>query len=96
MDQLGVGIFPGVGVKKPVNIGEEHQQVGLTQPGHDGGEGIVVTQDLPLARLDLAESFSFTTGIQPISRRASKVPERCSALAGWSTSSSVRRIWATV
>ena len=41
------------------------------------------------------ESFSFTTGMTPISSRAEKVPRRCSALAGSSTSSPVSRIWAT-
>ena len=42
------------------------------------------------------ESFSLTTGITPSSSRASKVLRRCSDRMGDSTSSPVRRIWATV
>ena len=45
---------------------------------------------------DDTESFSLTTGITPSSSRASKVLCRCSERTGDSTSSPVRRIWATV
>ena len=40
------------------------------------------------------ESFSFTTGMTPISSRAEKVLRRWSARSGSSTSSPVSRIWA--
>ena len=43
----------GVGIVETVDIAEKDQQVGLHQPGHNGGEGVVVAQDLALAGLNL-------------------------------------------
>ena len=43
----------GVGIVEAIDVAEEDQQVRLAQPRHDGGEGVVVAQDLVMARLDL-------------------------------------------
>ena len=53
VDQPGVGVGAGVGVIQSVDVAEQHQQARAAQPGHDGGQGVVVAQHLALAGLDL-------------------------------------------
>ena len=42
MDESGVGVFFRVGGVQAVDVGEQHQQVGLGTAGHDGAQGVVV------------------------------------------------------
>ena len=53
VDQLRVRVGAGVGVVEAVDVAEQHQQLRPAQPGHDGGQGVVVAQHLGLAGLDL-------------------------------------------
>ena len=46
---MGVGVC----VVQTVNIAQQHQEVRSAQPSHDGGEGVVVAQDLVPAGFDL-------------------------------------------
>ena len=43
----------GVGVIQPVDVAEQHQQVRMAQRRHNGGQGVIVAQDLVTAGLDL-------------------------------------------
>ena len=43
----------GIGVEQAVDIAEEHQKIRPAESGHDGGQGVVVPQDLVVPRLDL-------------------------------------------
>ena len=44
MDELGAGVAPGVGGVEPVEVGEEHEDVGAHQVGDQRGQAIVVTE----------------------------------------------------
>ena len=46
-DEPGTGVPAGVGGIQPLNVAEQHQQVGLGRAGHNGPQGVVV------AHLDL-------------------------------------------
>ncbi len=49
---LAFGFCCGVVVVQAVDIGQEDQQVGAAEHGNDGGERIVVAQNLMLPRFD--------------------------------------------
>src|SRR5450830_507208 len=44
VDQFGMGVVARVGVEHTVAVGEDHQQVGFHQVGHQGSQGVVVAE----------------------------------------------------
>ena len=53
MQQLRARVSLGVRVVQTIDVAEQHQQVRPAQVRHDGGQGVVVAQDLVVAGLDL-------------------------------------------
>ena len=53
MDERGVRVGMRVCVVQTVDVAQKHQQVRLTKPRHNGGEGVVVAQYLVTAGFDL-------------------------------------------
>ena len=53
MEELCLGMGPGIGVIQAVDVAEQNQQVCLAQLRYKSGEGVVVAQHLVVARLDL-------------------------------------------
>ncbi len=47
----------GVLVVQSVDVAEQHQQIRPAQPGHDGGQGVVVPQHLGPSGLDLGGGY---------------------------------------